>query len=517
MSEKNKFLIPIGVSLVFILGLIGGYVFHPDVPAGRSQKLEEILSLLDKNYVDTINKEEVFIGSIQEMLHQLDPHSRYITRESLAQENESINGSFGGIGVRFQLIRDTICITHVIDNAPARTSGVLSGDKIVAINGKSFVGKTVTNEKIMKNLKGEMGTQVSVTLYRNHSKKEVTITRDQIPVATILAAYMIQPNTGFIKIEQFSVPTADEFHIAAQKLVGQGMTKLILDLRGNPGGVLECATKIADEFIKPGKTILTTKGKNVGTEVIKSTDFGILENMELVVLIDQGSASASEILAGALQDNDRGTILGRRSYGKGLVQQDKILADGSSVRMTIARYYTPSGRCIQREYNGDYQAYLRDEERYEKGALFHEETQKNDPKQRFKTVKGKTVYGGGGISPDVFIPLDTAFNYFYYQNYNVNEAISSFGFDYLQNNRKKWNKISDLKRLEINAQMMLQFQAYAKKNNQMNMDAAAWLKFSPHLKHRIKEEIARQLFQEEGYYEVANEYDQEVQKALKIR
>jgi carboxyl-terminal processing protease len=185
--------------------------------------------------------------------------------------------------------------------------------------------------------------------------------------------------------------------------------------------------------------------------------------------------------------------------------------------MTIARYYTPSGRCIQREYNGDYQAYLRDEERYEKGALFHEETQKNDPKQRFKTVKGKTVYGGGGISPDVFIPLDTAFNYFYYQNYNVNEAISSFGFDYLEHNRKKWNKISDLKRLEINAQMMLQFQAYAKKNHQMNMDEAAWLKFSPHLKHRIKEEIARQLFQEEGYYEVANEYDQEVQKALKIR
>ena len=517
MSERYKFLLPIGVSLIFIFGLIAGYVFHPDVPAGRSQKLEEVLSLLDENYVDSINKEKVFIGSIQEMLHQLDPHSRYITRESLLLENESINGSFGGIGVRFQLIRDTICITHVLQNSPALNAGLLSGDKIVAINGKSFVGKKVTNELIMKNLKGEMGTDVEVTLYRNHSKKKATLTRDAIAVETILSAYMIQPHTGFIKIEQFSVPTADEFHLAAQKLIGQGMTKLILDLRGNPGGVLDGATKIADEFLKPGKTILTTKGKNVGREVIKSTDYGVLENVDLVVLIDQGSASASEILSGALQDNDRGVIMGRRSYGKGLVQQDKILSDGSSLRMTIARYYTPSGRCIQREYNGDYQAYLRDEERYEKGALFHEDAQKNDAKQKFKTSKGKTVYGGGGISPDVFIPLDTTLNDFYFQAYDINNAISSFGFDYLQYNRKKYIALGDLKKLEVTSKMFLQFQAYAKKYNQINLDATTWLQFATHVKQRIKEEIARQLFQEEGYYQVANEFDEEVQKALNVK
>lgn len=514
MSERNKFLVPIGFSVVLCLGLIAGYAFHPDVNSQRAQKLEDILALLDKNYVDSIDKEVVFTSAIQDLLHKLDPHSRYISSKDLQSENESINASFGGIGVRFQIIKDTVCITHVLDNSPSMQAGIKSGDKIIAINGKPFIGKKITNEKTMKLLKGDEGTDVSVSVCRGQKKIKIALTRAEIPIQTISASYMIDGQIGYIKIDQFSIPTAEEFHEASVDLLDKGMDKLILDLRGNPGGVLETSTKIADEFLKSGLTIVSTKGKTFKTITEKATEYGVLENTELVLLIDQGSASASEILAGAIQDNDRGTIIGRRSFGKGLVQQDQMLSDGSSVRMTIARYYTPVGRCIQRSYDGDYNSYLRDEERISRGELFHSDAIPFNKEEKFKTKGGKILYGGGGIAPDIFVPIDTTGHSMYFTELQINMVFSAFAFDFLQFNRNRWRTPLDLNKFEVSPILLSKFTEYASKNFKIPVAYSELNTSKKLISQTIKEELARQLWQENGFFQISNPQDRDVKKAI---
>ena len=321
---------------------------------------------------------------------------------------ESMTGKFGGVGVRFYVIRDTVCITHVVPGSPSEAAGVLAGDKILKVDGDDIASEKISNEDVMGYLKGAPQTVVKIEVLRDKEKVKLEITRGEIPRKSVTGVFMMNQETGFIRIEEFSEPTANEFKVAALQLLQQGMTKLVLDLRNNGGGVMVSAIEIADEFLPGGMTILQTKGANVRNEKFKSRDGGLLEKMEVAVLINQNSASASEILAGALQDNDRGMVYGRRSFGKGLVQRDFFLRDSSNLRLTISRYYTPSGRSIQRPYNGNMQDYYGDAyDRFDNGELFAPDSTIFSDSLKFKTRKGRTVYGGGGINPDFFIPYDT--------------------------------------------------------------------------------------------------------------
>ena len=514
MSDNKRFFLPIFASILVIIGFGMGYILHPKVDSKRASKFEEVLDALDEMYVDSIDKDKVFNQAINDMLHKLDPHSRYITANALRSEQESMQGSFGGIGVRFQLIKDTVCVIKAIPNAPAFFSGVRSGDQIIAINGKSFTGKKITTDKVMASLKGDVDTEVKVTILRNNTKKHITIIRGEIPLETVSTYYMIDKEIGFLRIDQFSVPTHEEFVVAAESLLSQGMNKLVLDLRGNPGGVMEAAINIADEFLAKGDVIVSTKSKNSDADISKSTEGGCLERVKLVVLIDEGTASAAEILAGAIQDNDRGELVGRRTYGKGLVQQDQMLSDGSSVRMTISRYYMPSGRSIQRKYTGDYEAYMRDEARYIKGELFSQDSMYLDKSKVYKTKKGRRVYGGGGVIPDEFVPLDTTGSSLYLSELNVNQIFSAFVFKSLQTKRTKWKTVENLRDYNFTSVDLNAFTEFA--SSTYNIRGYERLNKTQTLRinQQLKLEFARQLWEEIGVYKVTSIDDKELKRAL---
>lgn len=458
----------------------------------------------------------MFDAAINDMLHKLDPHSRYISAKNLRQETEAMQGSFGGIGVRFQIINDTICVIKAIDGAPAYRAGVRSGDQIIAINGKPFTGKKATNDKVMSNLKGEPDTEVQITILRNKKQKKITINRGEIPLETVSVYYMLNETTGLIRIDQFSVLTYDEFITAAQTLIGKGMKSLVLDLRNNPGGVMDAAINVADEFLVSGDKIVSTKSKRNKNDVVKAQAGGILEKTKLVVLIDENSASASEILAGAIQDNDRGLLVGRRTYGKGLVQQDQILNDGSSVRMTISRYYTPSGRSIQRPYSGNYEEYMRDESRYIRGEFFHEDSIPIDRKLVYKTKRGNKVYGGGGIVPNVFIPLDTSGSSIYLVELNAQQVISAFVFKSLQQNRTKWKSIETLCNHNFTIHEIQDFTSFAQRIYKLEGYSLLSQKQKDRISEQIKIEFGQQLWGELGAFRVITKNDSMLIKALAL-
>jgi carboxyl-terminal processing protease len=450
------------------------------------------------------------------MLHRLDPHSNYISAKDMKSVSESIEGKFGGIGVRFLLLRDTICISNVIEGAPSDLVGVKAGDKIIEINGKTLGKKKIETDDVMAQLKGEPGTDVTIKVLRGKSKKSFTITRDMIPIKTISCAYMVDNNTGYILIDQFSVPTAAEFKQAALGLKSKGMTKMILDLRNNPGGVLSAATEIADEFLPGGLTIVKTKGRKTGEQTYKSKGGGMLEKTKLVVLINSNSASASEILAGAIQDNDRGTIVGRRSFGKGLVQEDRGLRDGSNLRITIARYYTPSGRCIQRPYTGDYEEYMKDEERLSNGELYEQVKQKIPDTLKFKTRKGRIVYGGGGIYPDFFVPLDSTGRTFYLTELQWSGAFSAFAFDFVKDKRYQWRSAKQFtQEFEVNDALLKRFCVFSEKYFKVSFVENEFNQSKKLITNYLKSEVGRQIWTEEGFYRVFNPSDNEFQEALK--
>ena len=522
MSEepKSNYSLPLLLALFLCIGLWVGHSFNVSTSttssSGDVQKLEDILNLLDQRYVDKVNKDSIFEETISEMLHKLDPHSNYIPAKEMKAINESIEGKFGGIGVRFLLLSDTICVTNVIDGSPSQYAGVKAGDKIIEINGKSLGKKKIKTEDIMSQLKGEEGTDVKIKVLRGKTKKEITITRAIIPINTISCYYMVNKNTGYILIDQFSVPTAEEFHLAAQELKGLGMTKLILDLRNNTGGVLTSATDIADEFLEDGLVILKTKGRKTGEQSYKSKSGGLLEKTETVVLINANSASASEILAGALQDNDRATIVGRRSFGKGLVQEDRALRDGSNLRITIARYYTPSGRCIQRPYSGNYEKYVRDEERFNNGELFKEDKHTIADSLKFKTRKGRIVYGGGGITPDVFVPFDSSGTSFYFTELQWSGAFSGFTFDFVKDKRSKWDSSEKFNNeFVVDNKLLKKFCDFSESQYKVSFVESEYKRSKKLVSKYLKAEIARQLWTEEGFYRVINPLDNEFNAALK--
>lgn len=513
-------MIPLGFAACLAAGLWIGFRLSPgkeELSAGRQKygKMKDIIEILDKKYVDPLDGDKLFEQSISDMLHKLDPHSAYISAADLQSANEVIQGHFGGVGVRFSIIRDTICVTHVIKGSPSEHAGVHAGDRIITVDGKNVAGKKVKNEDVMKMLKGKAGTLVKVVLLRNKEKVTTAIMRDSIPIESVVCSAMLNKNTGYIKLEQFSESSAREFNNAAMMLKRQGMTRLIFDLRNNGGGVLQVAAQIVDEFLKEGDVIVTTKGQHTKKQVYKASIRGNLERTEVVVLINENSASASEIVAGALQDNDRATIMGRRSFGKGLVQEDILLKDKSNLRLVVARYYTPTGRSIQKPYTEDYRKYY--ENQYTHNELYAIDSTLLVDSLKFKTPKGKIVYGGGGILPDIFMPLDTTGTSWYYTELRYSPAFQNFAFDFVADKRNRWKSPADYKNnFVVTDKLLNDFLVYAEKNEKVIRNSAE-LQISKNLiKQALKAEIARQIWTEQGYFYVISDYDKEIQQALKV-
>lgn len=518
-NKSNKFLVPIALAICLASGVwIGAKFLSSDYNTPNAQrygKMKDIIDILNNKYVDSLNGDKLFEQAISDMLHKLDPHSSYISADDLKAATEQIEGHFGGVGVRFSIIRDTVCVSSVIPNSPSEHVGIKAGDRIIQVEKEKIAGVKITNEKIMKMLKGMQGTAVNVVIYRNKEKLKKSIVRNTIPIETVVCAAMLTPNVGYIKLDQFSVESGREFKIAAMKLQSKGMTKLIFDLRNNGGGVLQSAVQIVDEFLEAGDVIVTTSGRNVRKEVYKASAKGILLNTEVVVLVNERSASASEIVAGALQDNDRATIVGRRSFGKGLVQQDIILKDGSDLRLVVARYYTPTGRSIQKPYEEGYDEYF--EDHYGNKELYAPDSSLLVDSLKYITPKGKVVYGGGGIMPDVFVPFDTTGFSWYYTQLRYSPSFQNFAFDFVSNKRQEWKDRDDFKKnFQVTDAILNQFVNYAEKNHKVPRSLVDLNISKAVIKNTLKGEIARQLWTEHGYYFVTSDSDNEIQRALKI-
>ena len=458
-NTKLQIYLPIAFALVLIAGIWLGTNLSSgkQVSNYRYNKLSDVIDYIVNDYVDSVDIETLEQDAIEAMLKELDPHSIYITKEEFDAVNDPLVGSFEGIGITFRIEKDTITVINPISGGPSEKVGLMAGDRIVKVNDSLIAGVGLKNNDAMHLLKGKKGTKVDVSVFRRGVPKLInfTITRDVIPNYSLDIAYMVDKNTGYIKLNKFSTTTYNEFITAAMKLKSQGMNKLILDLRGNTGGLLQSAIEICDEFLENGLQIVYTEGKNRPRRHAFATSRGNLEDIDVAVIIDENSASASEIIAGALQDNDKGMIIGRRSFGKGLVQEQINLPDGSGIRITVARYHTPTGRCIQRHYeNGDIESYYEDYyERYLNGEMYSEDSIVFDDSLKYYTPKGKVVYGGGGIMPDIYVPLITdTINTFY--NLLANKGlIYQFAFDYTDRNRAFLNSFKDFESFNKNFNM----------------------------------------------------------------
>lgn len=457
-KRKTYRFMPLWLALSVVLGIFIGTFFANRFSGQRlsiinsgSNKLTDLLHIIDDQYVDTVNMGELVETAMPQILSELDPHSVYISTKDVQAANDDLKGSFFGIGIEFTIREDTIHVQNVISNGPAERAGMLAGDKIVEVDGKPFVGKELTNEIAMRTLKGEKDTKVKVGVLRYKEKKvrQITITRGEIPMKSVTATYMLDDNTGYIKLKNFGEKTYPELLIALAQLAQEGFDNLVIDLRGNTGGYLMSAVQIANEFLPKGRLIVYTQGRKSARQDYRSDGRGSYQQIPLVVLLDEWSASASEILAGAIQDNDRGTIIGRRSFGKGLVQQPVTLHDGSMVRLTIARYYTPSGRCIQKPYTkGDSKDYEADIlTRYEHGEFYSQDSIRHTGPE-YHTAAGRVVYGGGGITPDIFIPEDSTDMTSYYREAANSGLILEFAYTYTDENRQKLSSFETMRSLE---------------------------------------------------------------------
>jgi len=452
-SNKTNRFIPLWLAVAAIVGIVVGTFYGNHFQGNRlniinagSNKLTNLLYMLDDQYVDSVDVASLVEKAIPLILSELDPHSVYISAKDVEMANDDLRGSFSGVGIEFIIRNDTLRVQNVISNGPAEQAGLIAGDKIVTVDDSVFTGDSLTNEMAMHKLKGPQGTKVKlgVVRYGETDVKEFTVTRDQIVTHSVSAAYMLDEHTGYVKIKSFSDNTYEEMLVALAGLAMKGFEQLVVDLRGNSGGYLHSAVEIANQFLPRDSLIVYTKGRRSPREEYRSNGNGSYKYMPLVVLIDEGSASASEILAGAIQDNDRGTLIGRRSFGKGLVQQPIPFTDNSMMRLTIARYYTPSGRCIQKPYTSgmdrDYEEDLL--MRYQHGEFFSQDSIKHSG-QAYHTKGGRIVYGGGGITPDIFVPEDTSDYTTYYKEAAYSGLIIQFGYDYTDQNRQKLKEFED--------------------------------------------------------------------------
>jgi carboxyl-terminal processing protease len=487
----------------------------------NANKLVSLIDFIEDNYVDSIDKKQLIEDAIASVLKNLDPHSYYMGSEEVALEKERMKGEFSGVGIEFLILRDSLMVVKTIAGGPSEKAGLQSGDRIVMVDGKEISGKELDGDKAQKLLKGKQGSQVSVTVIRpgETAKKEFSIERGSIPIESVNAAFMVNDSVGYMRIERFAEKTYDEFIEAAAVLEEKGCSSLILDLRGNGGGLLNQAAEIVEEFLSEGKTIVRTRGIHTGEDEIRSGKKGKYRDLNIVVMIDQNSASASEIVAGALQDWDRAVTVGRRSFGKGLVQHEMELADNSALRLTVARYYTPTGRCIQKPY-GDSIAYEGDfQKRLEKGEFTTADSVHFPDSLRFRTPSGRLVYGGGGIMPDVFVPLDSIYFSGLLSEIAYSGIIRNYCFTYLDSHRKEMRKYKTpddfINKFNVSDAMLSGLIEMAEKE-EIKINKQVVRKISPQLKSRIKGQFARSLFDDDAMVKVSLESDPDFKKALQV-
>ena len=484
----------------------------------KKDKLNRLIDYIDYEYVDTVNTDSIVDVTVNGILANLDPHSTYIPKNELADVTSSMKGNFVGIGVQFVTYKDTMTVIRTIKDGPSEKAGIRAGDRILMVDSDSIFGKNRRNQEVTSKLKGKKGSKVTLTIFRKRIDKllEIKVTRDIIPITSIDASYMLTENLGYIKINRFAESTYTEFKTALNILKNKGATKLALDLRDNPGGFLSIAEQIVDEFLEEGKLILFTKNKRGNIEKSFSTSIGAFEHGEVYILINENSASASEIVAGALQDNDKGTIVGRRSYGKGLVQREMALGDGSAVRLTVSRYYTPTGRSIQRPYdNGKNKVYYDDYNKRLRSGEFDDASQiEIADSLKFTTPKGKIVYGGGGIIPDIFVPLNTTTPSETLYYLRINQYISNFIFEELDKNRLIYEDIRAddfVQNFEINTDIIKKFQDYANMNESTNLQFKT---NNEQVKSLIKYELGQQLYGSNTAQKVLNKTDSMIEEVI---
>lgn len=515
---------PLVISIAIVLGIvIGNYISTKKFTLDKDRKINAVLNLIQSEYVDSIDVKDLVEQAIPAIIGNLDPHSYYIPASDIRAENEKLDGSMSGIGVSFFMMNDTANVDQVIPNGPAEKVGMLAGDRIISVNGESIVGGTLTAEGIRSKIRGEKGTKVRIGVKRNSSKKTLTFTisRDDIPMNTIDVSYMLDDKTGYIKIAQFGKNTYDEFFAALSKLKKDGASRYIVDLRGNPGGYMEMAILMVNEFLEQGELIVYTKGRKEREDIqVWSDDQGSFHDAQVAVLIDEYSASASEIMAGALQDNDRGLVVGRRSFGKGLVQKQIYLPDSSAIRLTIARYYTPSHRCIQKDYTlGDEDDYSKElYDRYSHGELYSADSIKVDKSKIFRTANGRIVYGGGGIVPDIFVPNDTTGVTTYYRAVANLGLLQQYVYTYVDINRDQLKNVKTVKQLmgmmPSDDALTYDFVCYARDNGvpmrwyYINLSRSL-------IARQLRALVIRDVLGSEEFYRYYNRTDNTVNAALK--
>ncbi len=524
MQKKSlQVWLPLLLSMVMILGMVIGFKLRENTGNAKSffnvdkrKPLQQVLDLINLKYVDAVNTDTLAEEAIQQVLNRLDPHSVYIPPVDLADINEDLKGDFLGIGVEFYIFNDTVNVVSVLEKGPSEKAGLQAGDQFLKVADSLVAGKKITSEKIKKLLRGPGASKIQVTVLRGRQTLPFTIQRSAIPLPSLEAAYMIDKETGLIRLSKFSQTTYEEFMKSVEELEKQGMKKLIFDLRGNGGGILSEAVDIADEFLDDSKLIVYTQGDKIAKEEYRCKRPGLFETGKLVVLIDEGSASASEVLTGALQDWDRATVIGRRSFGKGLVQEQFDLSDGSALRLTVARYYTPSGRSIQKSYKvrADYRKEIMD--RYNHGDFIHPDSTRVQIGKAYKTSNGKTVYGGGGIMPDIFVPFDTTSFSPGLASLYMSPTLNNFVYRYFIKHKEEFKAYRSPKDFSENFKgeevVWNELVSFAERDS-INLSSLPAGDKTLALR-RIKALLARQPWRNEGFYEVLNRTDPVVLKAL---
>jgi len=523
--NKLKKYLPLWVGFALAMGvLIGSKLNFGDTTEkifatnSKKDKLNRLIDYIDYEYVDNVNTDSIVDVTVNEILQNLDPHSVYIPKSHYANNADDMRGTFIGIGISFYMYRDSIAVIRTIAGGPAEEAGIKAGDRIIYADGKKLFGELIVRDSITNYLKGTVNSRVSLQIYRpgEDKKLEIKLRRKQVPLISLDAAYKLSEDLGYIKLNRFSETTYNEFHHALKTLQNQRISKLVLDLRNNPGGYISTAERVIDEFLEKDKLILITKNKSGDINKTYATRKGDFEHGKLYVLINENSASASEIIAGALQDNDKGTIIGRRSFGKGLVQREMSLGDGSAVRLTIARYYTPTGRSIQRPYGKGNDTYYEDyEKRYRNGELIHADSIKVADSLKYTTPKGKVVYGGGGIIPDVFVPKDTSMENETIQYVSRSGFMSYFVFEYLEKNRNFFDamEFEDFRaQFNVDETLTNEFIEYAK-FDEAHIDLS---RYTEELQRTIKANIAQQLFGPSAQEIILNENDPMILKVLEL-
>jgi carboxyl-terminal processing protease len=527
-NNTSKIILPVAFAIVLIGGFYLGSFFterpayNVSTPSETNGKLSSVVNYVQSRYVDSINDDILVEAAIPAMLQELDPHSVYIPSKDLEQVSEPLQGNFEGIGISFNMQNDTVIVISTITGGPSERVGIMPGDRFIKVNDTLIAGVDFSTDEVIHMLKGPRGTKVTVEVKRKNVPDllQFDITRDKIPLYSVDVGYMINDTTGYIKISRFAQTTFREFVDEIKELKSTHTVKnLVLDLRGNNGGYMTAATNIADQFLEANKLIVYTEGKASPRSEVYSSSRGLCKEMDVAVLIDEWSASASEILAGAIQDNDRGTIIGRRSFGKGLVQEQTLLTDGSAIRLTVARYYTPTGRSIQKPYSEDREEYYNDlNERFINGEFSEKDSIHFADSLKYQTPGGKIVYGGGGIMPDVFVPFDTTRVSKYYGRISAQQLIYRFAFNYADDHRKTLNEFENVASLEahLNRQALMdQFTTYASEHG-ISKSTDGYGNSKEIIHTQLKAYIARNILDNEGFYPIIRSLDNTVNKAIEV-